>query len=114
MRPKGMEDFGRIQCQKSKESSSRGKGKRRVFFCKGTVGVKVIPTSFLKVEGRGMLVGAKDRGERQIKELVDDQNPGPEAPPRSRKEQERREQRIYQGRSDCQRSDVEGWMCQCH
>ena len=25
---------------------------------------KVIPASFLKVEGKGMLVGVKDRGER--------------------------------------------------
>ena len=48
------ERFGRIQCQRSKESSSsRGKGKRRVFFCRKTVGVKVkgkvIPVSFLKI-----------------------------------------------------------------
>ena len=57
------ERFGRIQCQRGKESSSRGK--RRVFLCRGTVGVKVggkvIPASFLKIEERGTLVGAKDR-----------------------------------------------------
>ena len=68
MQPKGMEDFGRIQCQRSKESSSREKRKRRVFFCRRTVGVKVgdkvIPASFLKVEGSGTLVEAKDLGER--------------------------------------------------
>ena len=56
--------FGRIQCQRGKESSSRGKRKRRVFLCTGTVRVKVIPVSFLKVEGRRMLVGAKDQRER--------------------------------------------------
>ena len=60
--------FGRIQCQRGKESSSRGKGKRRVFLCRRTVGIKVggkvIPTSCLKIEGRRTLVGAKDRGER--------------------------------------------------
>ena len=61
--------IGRIQCQRSKESSSsRGKRKRRVFLCRRTVGVKVgdkvVPASFLKVEERGMLVGAKDQGER--------------------------------------------------
>ena len=61
--------FGRIQCQRGKESSSsRGKRKRRVFLCKRTVGEKVggkvIPASFLKVEGRRTLVGAKDWGER--------------------------------------------------
>ena len=40
---------------------------------------KVISTSFLKIEGRGTLVGAKDRKEGQIEELVDGQNPGPKA-----------------------------------
>ena len=54
------------------------------------VGGKVIPASFLKIEGKGTLVGAKDRREREerIEELVGGQNPGPEAPPRSKKEQE--------------------------
>ena len=59
--------FGCIQCQRGKESSSRGKRKRQVFLCK-TVGVKVggkvIPARFLKIEGRGTLVRAKNRGER--------------------------------------------------
>ena len=45
--------FGRIQCQRSKESS---RGKKRVLLCKRTMKVevkgKVIPTSFLKIEGR--------------------------------------------------------------
>ena len=44
------------------------KRKRRVLLCRRTEGVKVggkvIPSSFLKVEGRGTLVGAKDRKER--------------------------------------------------
>ena len=60
--------FGRIQCQRGKESSSRGKRKRRVFLCKRTVGVKVgdkaIPASFLKIEGRGTLAGAIGPRER--------------------------------------------------
>ena len=55
--------FGRIQCQGSEESSSRGK--RPVVLCRRTVRVevrsKVIPPSFLKVEGRETFVGAKDR-----------------------------------------------------
>ena len=58
--------FGRIQGQRSKESSSRGK--RRVFLCKRTVRVevkgKVISTSFLKIEGKGTFVEAKDRTKR--------------------------------------------------
>ena len=59
---------GRIQCQRGKESSSRGKRKRRVFLCGRTVevkvGDKVIPASFLKIEGREKLVRAKVRGEK--------------------------------------------------
>ena len=49
-----------------------------------------------------------------MEELVDGQNPGPVAPPWSRKGQERREQRRCQEKSDCQRSDGEGWVCQGH
>ena len=56
--------FGHIQCQRGKESSSRGKRKRRVLLCRRTVGGKVIPASFLKIRGRETLVGAKDRRER--------------------------------------------------
>ena len=54
-------------------------------------------------------MGQKTRErEGQVEELVGDQSPGPEAPPRSKKEQERREQRKCQERSNCQRSDGEG------
>ena len=57
-----------IQCQRSKENSSKGKKKRRVFLCRRTVTVKVkskvIPTSFLKIEGRKTFVGAKDQRKR--------------------------------------------------
>ena len=59
--------FGRIQCQSDKESSSRGKRKRRIFLCRRRVRVKVegkaIPASFVKIKGRGTLVGAKDQRE---------------------------------------------------
>ena len=61
-----------------------------------------------------MLIGAKDQRKGQIEELVGDQNPDPEAPPRSKKRQERREQRKCQEKSDCQRSNGEGWVCQSH
>ena len=79
------------------------------------VGGKAIPASFLKIEGSGTLVKA-DRMEREghIEELVGGQNPGPETPSWSRKGQENWEQRRCQERSDCQRSDVEGWVCQGH
>ena len=39
--------FGRIRCQRSKESSSIGKRKRRVILCRRTVRVKVIGKSSL-------------------------------------------------------------------
>ena len=89
--------FGRMQCQRSKESSSRGK---RLFLYGRTVSVKVkskvIPASFLKIEGLRTLVGVKDQREGQIEELVGDQNPGPEAPPMSKIGEERREQKRCQ------------------
>ena len=60
--------FGHIQCQRDKKGSSRGKRKRQVFLCRRKVGVKVgdkpILASFLKIEGRGTLVGAKNWIER--------------------------------------------------
>ena len=62
---------------------------------------KAIPASFLKIEGKGdARWGERPEREGQIEELVDGQNPGPVAPPRSKKEQERREQRRCQGKSD--------------
>ena len=57
------------------------------------VGGNAIPASFLKIEQRGTLVWAKDQREGRIEELVGGQNPGPEASPRSKKGQERREQK---------------------
>ena len=81
--------FGCIQCQRGKKSNSRGKRKRRVFLCRWTVGVKVggkvIPASFLKVEGRRTLVGKKTGKKGTEEGLVGDQNPGHEAPPRSKR-----------------------------
>ena len=57
-----------IQCQRSKENSSKGKKKRRVFLCRRTVRVevksKVILTSFPKIQGKETFVGAKDRRKR--------------------------------------------------
>ena len=68
MRPKGMKNLAAFKCERGSESSSRGKRKRRVLLCRGTlrvnVGGKAILASFPKIEGRGALVGAKDRRER--------------------------------------------------
>ena len=48
-----------------------------------TVKGKVIPTSFLKIVGRGSLVEVKNK---RLLELVGDQNPGPKTPPRGERE----------------------------
>ena len=110
--------FGRIQCQRGKESSSSGKRKKRVFLCRRTMGVKVggkvISASFLKIEGRGARLSERPEREKRIGELIGGENPSPVAPPRSKEKQERREQRKCQERSDCQRSDGEVWVCQGH
>ena len=62
-----------IQCQRSKENSSKGKKKRQVFLCRRTVRVevksKVIQTSFLNIQERETFVGAK---EGRLVELVVD------------------------------------------
>ena len=63
---------------------------------------KVIPTSFPNIQDRETFVGEK---EERLVELVGDQNPGSEAPPRSKTGREKKEQRRCKGRSDCQRSD---------
>ena len=64
------EKFGRIQFQRDKEGSSRGKRKRGVFLGRRIVRVevkgKVIPTSFLKIEGRGAFVLAEKRKKRTV------------------------------------------------
>ena len=74
--------FGRIHCQRSKESSSRGKRKRVIFLCRSTVKAevksKVIPTNFMKIEGRA-------EKEEQLVDVIGNQTPSPEAPPRSKK-----------------------------
>ena len=69
--PKAPDHKEGIQCQRSKENSSRkgtGKKKRRVFLCRRTVRVKVksklIPRSFPKIQVRETFVGAKDRRKR--------------------------------------------------
>ena len=107
MRPKGMKDLAAFSAREVKKAAAQ-KRKRRVFLCRRTVRVKVegkvTPASFLKIQGRGMLIGAKDwKKEGRIEELVCDQNP----PPRSRKELEKRQQRKCQEKSDCQKSDGE-------
>ena len=76
---------GRIQCQRNKDNSRRGK--RGVFLCRWTVRIdekgKVISTIFLKIEGRGRTLGRKNG---ELVESVGDQSPSSEAPPGAREE----------------------------
>ena len=73
MRPKGMEDLAAFSAKEVKRAAAEERERRPVFLCRRTVRVKVgskaIPASFLKVEGRGMLVGAKDRRERDRQKI---------------------------------------------
>ena len=69
--------FGRIQCQRSEESSSKEKRNRRVFLCRRTMEVEaicnVVLMSFRKL--KGTFVRVKDQREGQLVELVCDQSP---------------------------------------
>ena len=100
--------FCRIQCQRSKEGSSRKKEKRQVFLCRRIVRVKVkgklIPASFLKIEKCSL--GRKTAEKGMVSTMVGDQNPGSEAFTGNQTGRKRREQRSCQGKSDCQRIDV--------
>ena len=66
MRPKGMEDLAAFSAREIMRAAAEER--ERVFLCRETVrvnvGGKAIPASFLKIEGKGVLVGAKDRRER--------------------------------------------------
>ena len=104
-----------IQCQRSKENSSKEKKKRRVFLCRKTVRVKVknkvILTSFSKnSRKRDICWGERPKKEGQLVKLVGDQNTDSEAPPRSKKGQREKNK----GRSNCQRSDEEELVCQSY
>ena len=72
---------------------------------------KACQQAFRKLkEGRRSL-GQKTGERGRLIELVGNQNPGFEAPPRSKKGRERREQRRCQRRSHWQRSDGEELVC---
>ena len=62
MQPKGMEDLATFSAREVKRAATEER--ERVFLCRRRVGVKaqgkLITVSFLKVEGRKMLIGAKD------------------------------------------------------
>ena len=51
--------------------------------------------------------GERHKKKGQLIELVSDQNPDSEAPPRSKIGRERKEQRRCQGKGNCQKSDGE-------
>ena len=82
--------LGCTQCWRSKESRNRGKSKRGVYLFRRTVRVKVqskaIKASFLKIEGKWAFVGRRPEKEGWLVELINDQNPDPEVPSRSKRE----------------------------
>ena len=90
------EKLDRIQCQRSKESNSKGKRKRRLFLCRRTLRVKVrskvIPTRLLKNERReDVCWGGRAEKKGQLVALIGDQNPSPEAPSRSKRKESKKD-----------------------
>ena len=73
-------------------SCSTGKRKRRVFLCRRTARVKVrskvIQQAFWKLKEGVCSLGRKTEERGTDRKLVGDQNPGPEAPPISKKGRE--------------------------
>ena len=82
---------------------------RRVFLCRRTVRGSLSSELSEKLKEGERSLGLKTGERGTDRKLVGDQNPDPEAPPRSKKGQERRKQRRCQ-----ERSNVEGWMCRGH
>ena len=98
------EEFGRIQCQRSKKSSCRRKRKREVFLCRRAVRVKangkVITASVLKifcssVQTTVCLAARAEKKGRSI-ELKAIQNPSSKPLPRNKRGQVRKKQRRFQ------------------
>ena len=68
MRPKGMEDLAAFKVREVKRAAAEERERDEYSSAEGQVQVKVggktFPASFLNIKGRGMLVGGKDRRER--------------------------------------------------
>ena len=64
MRPNGMENLAAFGAREVKRAATEEREERGVFLCCRTVKVevkgKVIPTSFLKIEGRGAFIGTEE------------------------------------------------------
>ena len=118
--PKGKEQSGLsrapdckegIQCQRSKENSTKGKKETSNLLQKDSESQskkQSYPNELSENSRKGdVRWGERREKEGWLVELVGDQNPGSEAPPRSKIGRKRKEQSRCQGRSDCQRSDEE-------
>ena len=99
MQPIKIENLAAFGIKGVKRAAAKERGSIRVFLCSRTIKVevkgKVIPTSFLKIEGRRTF-GWDERPEKegQLVELVGDQNQSTEAPSRSKRGRESRKQKI--------------------
>ena len=101
-----------IRCQRSKEEQQHRKKKKTSIPVRKDSGSQSKKQSHPNESSKNSKNGDIHWGERPEKEgwlveLVGDQNPGSEAPPRSKIGRERKEQRRCQERSDCRRSDKE-------
>ena len=94
MRPKGREDLAAFSAREVKEEQQR---KETSIPLQKDSGSQNHPSEISENQRKGDACwGERPKREKQTEELVGDQNPGPEAPPRSK----RMEQRKCQGRSD--------------
>ena len=91
MQPKAMEDLVAFSAREVKRAAAEERERDEYSSAEGqceSKGGNAIPVSFLKIEGVGdTRWGKRLQRESQIEELVGGQNPGREAPPRSKKRQ---------------------------
>ena len=109
MRPKEMEDLAAFSVREVKRAAAEERERDQYSLQKDgeSQSKKSSPRVFGKLMEGGRLLGEIAKKEAQSVELVGDQNPGPEAPPKNKRGRERKEQIRYQGSSDCHKSDWE-------
>ena len=118
MRPKAMGDLATFSAREVKRAAAEGRERHEYFsseYSGSQNNRQSHPCKLSENYWKGDIRwGEKPEKEGHIKELVDDQNPGPEATPRCRKGREKREQRRCLERSYCQRNNGEGWVGHGH
>ena len=104
MRPKGMGDLAAFSAREVKRVAAEERERDEYSIqtdSESQSKKQSHPSELFENKKRGNACwGERSEREGQMRELVGDQNPSSEAPPKSQKRRERREQRKCQGRSD--------------